>query len=162
MAERARTEETAPLAWFRGQPGPWLTLRGKWASAFVGDDVPAIFEGRVEEAFAFWGPSPRQKWGLLTWCSIRVHRVWKGDVAAGETVTLLYHGGTLENGYREDRAHEVSCSVGATGLFATSNLEGLDVPNTELTTTFPNDDARPALESLLNSFVNATLSGSRR
>ena len=124
-----RTEETrAPPSWFLTHDAPYMTTRGWLAEALKKRGVEAVFAGTIEGEYAFEGQSSRWRWGILTWCTIRVEKVWKGDLKPGDTVELLYHGGSLGRGYSSYPSHEPRCLPLDYGVFSTLMIDDVRMP----------------------------------
>lgn len=123
----ALQETIAAPSWFLDHRDPPLTPRGELAQALLIGDVTDVFIGTIEGEEAWWGPSPIGPWQLNTWCTIRVHKVYKGTLRAGALAAVMYDGGKIGD-FAVFGAHGPRCYPFDFGVFALSGWEGASRP----------------------------------
>jgi hypothetical protein len=118
-------ESTAPPSWFWTAKTPFLTRRGDVANLFRQPIVNNVFIGSIEAEYGFIGETEGSPRTLVSWCSIRVERVFKGDLRVGERVDILFDGGRLSPGPARYPSEGPRCYPFDFGLYATHDWNGV-------------------------------------
>lgn len=127
FAQQVVYELSAPISYFAENAGPFITKRGKVARALVDPAVTDVVIASVEGEEAFWAPV-EGGWDIKTWCTLRVHRSYKGDVPAGGLLVAIFDGGAISQEIRSWSAHSPRCLPFDYGTFAFIDGLGIATP----------------------------------
>ena len=113
-------EDDLPLEAFRTRGGA-TTMRGKLATSLLHPFYSSVIIGSIEGEYPVEMSHPDSAADapatIMTWCQIRVLRSYRGDLRAGELVTVLFDGGALAPNYQVWRSHTPRCLPFDEGIF---------------------------------------------
>jgi hypothetical protein len=124
-------EDQMPLSYFAENAGDWATARARMATALFHGSYMDVFVGEIVGEYPQWMREEEEDGGrevIMSWCQIKVLRVFRGHLKEGEQVNLLYAGGVIAPGVQWWPPHALKCAPFDIQMIGTNERDGVARP----------------------------------